>query len=181
MAISNDPIVPEMRERLRSNRLGTLTSGQWLDMVMQPIGTLLTLAIPLSFLLLPRVATLARAGLLSFVVIAGLLLLTLVPRAYRYARAPVHFARLHATRQPPPFWAFWAPLRLTNDAGEELTFKKRLAPRPIVQRDRAYLVYYLVDHNEFILLSIAPADHPNAERWSPGKRFEARFNSRSAR
>jgi hypothetical protein len=179
MTESKDPVVPEMRDRLQANRSGKLTSGQWLDIVLQPLGSIVVLLVPMSFILLPRLILFARAGWMLFFIIAVILLFTFIPRAYRYARAPVHFARLHAPADSPPFWAFWSALNLNADNGEKLSIKKRLAPRPIVQRDKAYIAYYLKDHNEVILLSIAPADHPRAEKWLPDKNFDARFNRRS--
>jgi hypothetical protein len=167
-------VVPEMRERLQTNRSGKLTTTQWLDIVMQPLATLLVFFIPVSVILLPRLALLVTRGWWLLLVLFILAAVIVAFRAFRYARAPVYFARFHAHNETPPFWMFWKPLILHDDDGTPVRFGKRLSPRPLIDRDRAYIGYYLRDHNEHVLLSIAPADHPDAEKWQPDRFFEAR-------
>jgi len=169
-----DRVVPEMRERLSTNRYGKLTANQWMDMVLQPLMSILVLSIPM-MIFLPRL--LFSMGLMlitaGFLVILGML----VMRAYRYARAPVHFAYLRATSSTH-LWLPWQNLRMVDKDQHVLQFKKRLAPAPRVQKDRTYIVYYLRDHESHILLSLAPVNHPNLDNWLPTKVFERRFRER---
>ncbi len=172
-----DVIVPEMRERLQANRDGRLHVGQWIDLIVQPLLAL---------------ALLTGAGFLVFgtrmlilferawwVLIPALLLLVFFPvtvRAYRYARAPIHFARLYAGVQPLGGWRS----QVFYTAGDEqIVFKRRLAPRLPLQIEHEYLVYFLDEPNGKVLLSIAPADHEDADRWQPTKTFDVRYGKRT--
>lgn len=174
-----DDIVPEMRERLLSNRSGKLTGGQWLDIVLQPLGAVLVLMLPFGLILIPRLGLLLTRGWLFLLIILGVSALTVAFRAYRYARAPVYFELLRAQVDAPPVWMFWRPLTLHGKDGEVLRFSKRLSPRPLVKADRDYIAYFLRDHEEPVLLSIAPADHPRAEDFQPNKMFYSRLARRS--
>jgi len=168
-----DTVVPEMRERLEQNRYGKLTPGQWVDMILQPLGAVFAIMVPLGFVLLPRfVALMARGGWILTLVLIVIFLAVALFRAVRYARMPLHFAEMTAERNAPPLWAFWQPLALHHTEKDFMyRFRKRLSPRPLVERDRLYLVYYLLDHDEPILLSIAPVDHPDADLWQPTRTF----------
>jgi len=176
-----DGVLEEMEERLTANRSGKLTPGQWIDMIMQPIITVLVLLAPVSFLLLPRLALfLVRGGwLLALLLVLGMAGM-LILRAYRYARTPVHYAELYTRDSGPPFWMFWRPLVLYDEYGNAVKFGKRLAPRPLLKPDTAYIVYYLEEVDDNVLLSIAPTEHPNVAEWQPDRLFEARYNRRAS-
>jgi hypothetical protein len=138
--MTNDQPVPEMRSRLEQNRYGKLTVGQWLDIVFQPAMALFVLLIPLGFLLLPRFLLLmARGGWVLFFLLLMVFLATFVLRAWRYARAPVHYAQMQALRDTPPVWQFWAPLSLRTEDARDFQFRKRLAPRPHLQQGKLVL------------------------------------------
>lgn len=172
-------VTPHMRERLLTNRNGKLTSDQWKDMVTEPLVTLLLLLAPAILVLGPRLALAARflcPALLIGVFVLGIMLFF---RARRYARARVRYAELYAGEGTPPFWMFWKAPVLFNQHGEALRFPKRLAPYVALQPDQDYMVYYLQDTAELVLLSIAPADHPDAEKWQPTETFHRRFQQRS--
>ena len=171
-------IVPEMRERLLTNRSGKLTSSQWLDMVIQPLTSILVFLMPLSIFILPRFFVLLTRGFWIFLLLMVAAIAVTIFRAYRYARAPVHFGTFHARTGPPTFWMFWRPVILHTEDGEAVRFGKRLSPRPIVRRDRAYIAYYLKEPGDNVLLSIAPADHPDVDKWQPDRAFETRFKQR---
>ena len=110
-------------------------------------------------------------------VVAVLLFLPVILRAYRYARAPIHFARLYAGVQP---WFGWGrPQVFHTDTDEAVTFPQRLAPRLPLKINREYLVYFLDEPRGKVLLSIAPADHEDAELWLPSRQFEARYGRRT--
>ncbi|MDX1994237.1 MAG: hypothetical protein SF029_17760 [bacterium] len=177
--LPRDTVVPEMRERLLTNRTGKLTPAQWVDVVMQPVITLLVLMIPATVVLWTRLALLLRPGLLVLGIITAVLLVTLVARAVRYARTPVHYTTLEAKAGSAPFWMFWKPVRLYDETGNALIFRKRLSPRPIITPGRRYQVYYLKEAGENILLSLGPTDHPDAAQWEPDRFFQTRHKRRT--
>ena len=170
-----DPVVPEMRQRLIANREGRITSGQWGELIAQPIVVLVLLT---GFALAafgPRLLPLLRFW---WIVLPALLILMFLPailRAFRYARAPVHFARLYAGVQP--YWGYRTQVFHT-ESGEEVRFARRLAPRMSLQMDVEYIVYYLQDGQGKVLLSVAPAEHPDAAHWLPTRQFQTRFERR---
>lgn len=175
-----EPVFDDMRKRLVTNRNGILTSGQWLDMALDPVVKLLLLLGPGIVVLGPRLLVfgvwLWVVLLLSVLVLVGL---PVVVRMRRYARMPVYFAVLRAGDKTPPKWLFWRPQVLHSDSGEVITFQKRLAPYTVLHHAQTYLVYYLKDSEGCVLLSLAPADHPDANQWQPSAQFEARFKRRS--
>ncbi len=173
-----DPVVPEMRERLLANRDGRITPGQWLDLIIQPL-------LILGVLIAAALAVFGKGMMVMFVevwwiVVPVIFLLVIVPvsfRAYRYARAPVHFARLYAGVQP--WWGFWKPTIFYTAADEPVRFPRRLAPRLPMRINGEYLVYFLEEPQGKVLLSAAPADHEDAELWLPTRNFEVRRARRS--
>lgn len=175
-----DDVTEEMRKRLRHNRNGVLTRDQWLDMVTEPMVTLLLLLPPLLLILGPRVRYLFRAWWLLLLVLLVVLVVPTLLRARRYARAAVHFGVFYAPLTSRPRWLTWLPYTLKTDAEREIKFRRRLAPAIGLRAEHAYLVYYLKERDENVLLSIAPADHPDAELWYPSKSFETRYERRTA-
>jgi len=177
-----DPITPDMRARLSANSDGKLTSQQWREIVTEPLATLLLLLVPAIILLRARVFYLVAGGgwligLLLLVVLGGVILL----RAVRYARAPIHVGIFRAGEQFRPFWMFWKREVFFDESGKQVRFGKRLAPAARRQAGERYLIYYLKDREEWVLLSIAPADHPDAARWKPSPAFQTRLTGRSRR
>lgn len=168
-----------MRVRLLSNRNGKLTTQQYKDIIMQPLATLLVLLTPIIVLLGARLALLTLRGL-WIVLLVGVvgLLVPLLLRARRYARAPVRFAVLNAGDTPRSFWAFWKPFVMYRSEGNALRFVNRLAPYLPLRAGGDYLVYYLEEPAGCALLSLAPADHPDAAGWQPTTVFQTRFKQR---
>src|SRR5690348_426262 len=112
-----EEVVPEMRDRLLANRDGRMTSGQWLDLIVQPL-VVLALLLGVAFVVFGELL-LSVAADFWWVGVPLILLLVFVPiilRGYRYARAPVHFAHLYATGQG---W-FWRPLVFLNEDDERV-------------------------------------------------------------
>lgn len=173
-----DGLAPQMRERLLANRSGKMTTDQWMDMVMQPLTALLVLMLPAVFFLPRLLLLLARGGWLLLLLLVLGVVATFLFRAYRYARAPIYFGEFAVGDETAPSWAFWKPLVLRDEQGNAVKFGKRLAPRPMIQRDVRYMVYYLREPGDQVLLSIAPIDHPDAESWQPDRLFDARFKHR---
>lgn len=177
-----DNVAHEMRERLFANRNGRLLPAQWIDLVIEPLVTALILVMVALPVFGARFVALFRAS--WWILLPTIIVLIAVPaimRAYRYARAPIQFAHLYGTERAGRRWAFWRPLEFQS-AGEEIVrFTKRLSPRPVLQQDREYLIYYLEDARGKVLLSCAPADHQDAELWQPSKQFGDRLSHRRGR
>lgn len=169
----------EMRERLVVNREGKLTTGQWLEITTEPLITLLLLLAPALLILGPRLGVLIRFGwwLILLVAIAALVM-PIVSRARRYARLPVHFGRFYADVRDRPWWQFWRPSVFYSEDDEPTDFRRWLAPRPPLKINGEYLVYYLNDRDRKVILSLAPADHEEAERWQPTYQFKLRQTRR---
>lgn len=179
-SMTRERVSVQMRERLRANRFGKLTSSQWKDMVTAPLTTLLILLAPALLLLGPRVVALsARWLLIGGVIFLAVLLVTTLFRARRYARAPIYFDTLYAPDRPLPPWLFWRPQILQTASGEAMRFERRLAPYVRLQPNQPYLVYYLREPGYDVLLSIAPAQHPDAAHWQPTEAFYDRQRSRA--
>jgi hypothetical protein len=175
-----DDLSRDMRTRLLTNRHGKLTSDQWKDMVTEPLVVLLLLLAPAIMVLGPRMGALIARGWL--VMLIGVLLALVIPmlfRAQRYARAPIYFEQLYAGDNPAASLMFWRPQIFYTQSGDERRFKKRLAPSLRLRANHAYAVYYLRDADQLVLLSIAPADHPDAAKWQPSTAFHERFARRT--
>lgn len=163
-----------------TNRDGRLTPDQWKQIVAEPLVTLMVLMIPGIFVLGPRLGAFIIGGswLIGLMVIAGLGLMLLL-RAIRYARAPLHMGTFYAGEETGTWWMFWKPEVMYNESDKPVRFHKRLAPPLPTRPGGRYLVYYLKDADKNVLLSIAPADHADANRWQPTAAFQARFARRS--
>lgn len=168
-------VTSEMVERLRVNRSGKLTPNQWIDIILYPMAALLVLFVPLSVFLFPYMFRLW----MSWPFIIGIVAVVLVMRAIRYARLPVYYD-VFLTRSPKlRLWGFWQSLTLYDKDHKKIQFKKILAPSPRLINNQSYLVYYLIDHDDYILLSIVEEDHPQIDQWKPNKQFESRFRNRN--
>lgn len=174
-----DTVHPAMRDRLLANRYGRLTVNQWLDISTQPLVALLVLFIPLGFVLLPRLLMLTRfGGLWAILFLLAVLALSIVPRAFRYSRMPLHCAEMTAD-SAPPLWMFWRAPTFRDEERQEVQFGARLSPPFAPEHGKRYLVYYLKDGERHILLSAAPTDHPDAGRWQPKQSFHDRLQRRT--
>lgn len=166
-------LVPEMKVRLDVNRHGRLMAGQWLDLTTGP-------ALTLSMLVLAALVVFGGRGLallagrgwwLAVLLGIAAVLVPLVLRARRYARADVQFACLLGGTPAP----FYRPQAFTDSEGRAVVFRQRLAPHTPLDEGREYLVYYLEDGEGKVLLSAAPADHPDAALWQPTETFRRRL------
>jgi hypothetical protein len=174
-----DAVVSEMRARLLTNRNGKMTPGQWLDIVLYPVMTTMVVLIPLSVVMLPVFFRLTFRLWAVGPILVLVFLYVFITRAYRYARAPIHFATLTSRRSALPVRLFWKSITLYDENGEGLKFGKWLAPRPALKGGQDYIVYYLKDHDSHIVLSLAPADHPDVRLWQPTNLFEQRLARRT--
>jgi hypothetical protein len=178
--VKRDSVTSEMRERLLANRHGKLTSSQWWDMITEPLVILLLLLAPGMIILRSALVAMFIGGfwMIGTGALIGLGILLLI-RARRYARMPVRFKTLYAGNESRPMWMFWKAWTLYDEAGKKVRFPKSLAPSIPLHAGEAYLVYYLDDGGSLVLLSIAPAEHPDAGVWKPSPVFEERLARRT--
>jgi hypothetical protein len=78
-------------------------------------------------------------------------------------------------------WGFRKPQIFYTKDDELVRFRQRLAPRLPLKIDAEYLVYYLDEPQGKVLLSLAPADHEDADHWLPTKGFAIRHERRAGR
>jgi len=177
--LKRDIVSREMRARLMTNRDGKLTSAQWKDMVTEPFIKLMVLMIPMSAVFIMPIGRLALRNWWLFVLIVLLVVFVpMISRARRYARAPLHFVTLYAGRSPRAWWMFWRPEVLYDEKGKAYKFAKGLTPYTGLDANEAYLVYYLQEPQQQLILSLAPAEHPDAASWQPTKYFHQRQGQR---
>ncbi len=172
-----DAVSAEMVDSLKANREGRLTVDQWLREVTRPliIGIALYGAGILVFG--PRLLLLTARGLWIGLLIAfiGLIVLPLIFRARRYARMPIHFKRMYGEGVT----LFTRRAIFQDEDRTEICFARRLAPANPILQDVEYVVYYLQDNQQKILLSYAPADHADVKNWLPTEKFDKRFQRRN--
>ena len=178
--LKRDIVSGDMRARLLTNRDGKLTTDQWKDMVTEPFIKLVILMIPLSTVFIMPIGRLALRNWWLFVLIALVVIFVpMISRARRYARAPLQFATLYAGGYPRSWWMFWRPEVLYDENGKAYKFTKGLVPYTRLEANEAYTIYYLREPQHQILLSIAPAEHPDAPSWQPTKFFHQRQGQRT--
>lgn len=170
-------LTSELRQQLNSNRHGRLTPGQWLTITLDPLITMLILLAPALIVLSWRLpALLARLWLVALVVV----LVTGIPlvlRARRFARMPLTYRLLYPSHQPLGRWRFWRSPLFYDDRGRVYRFARWLTPRYPVQSDHVYMVYCLDAGREYVLCSLLPLTHPDAESFQPSTEFQ-RLNQR---
>lgn len=163
-----------MRLCLEANRHGRLSTGQWLDIVTEPLTPALLLMLPAIVVFGPRLLALLRWLPVILLLVVVLIIVPLIFRARRYARGALRFAVLETRTGLPPRWMFWKHPVFTTQDGKTLRFAKRLVSHMPLQRGQTYLAYYLDDPGGLVLLSLAPANHPDAEGWHPSEAFKKR-------
>lgn len=171
-----DPVIAAMRQRLAANRQGRLSPAQWFDISTDPLIVMLLLLAPILVVFSARAVTLFVRG--GWVVILAVLLVPLVLRARHYARLPVRYLVLEASKQSWGRLRFWRGHFHTAD-GRTVRFQRSLAPAFPVEAGRRYIVYFLEEHDRRLLLSIAPEDHVDAALWQPTKSFQWRYEKRT--
>jgi hypothetical protein len=175
-----DTVTPKMRAHLLSNRDGKIARDQWLDLTGEPVVAVLLLVVPAAIIFGPRLAMFVMSldwPLLVLLVLLGIVS-PLVVRAFRYRRAPVHFAVLYGASNPTASLMFWRAPQFQTKNGKAIRFYKRLTTLMVVRPGQAYLVYYVEEKRGKVLLSAAPANHPDAQAWYPSEAFEARRGRR---
>lgn len=164
---SADKLTRELRKDLQRNREGRLSSRQWLQLITEPLTTLLLLAVPLVLL----VGRYGLAGRVIVLVLVAGFVLTMGMRALLFARVRLSYRVLYAEGLPAR-WKFWRKTALTSRSGEAIRFDHRLADRLKLKPDQALHVYYAEAGGRRILLSMLPERHPQAELAEPSDSFE---------
>ncbi len=144
------------------NREGHLAYDQRLNLVLQPLGTLLLIALPLLviFAFTPvgrlRVVAFARYGVLLIAGGLAVVAVVLLLRVWRYARLPVQQATLFGGERD------WLRRRLTlyTASGDPVVFENFVGGLPNLDSDEPYTVYYYDEPNRRTLLSYMPTDLP---------------------
>lgn len=180
------PITNMIKTWLGTNRHGRLTSDQWLNLVTAPILTLIFLSVPVTLLFIATPARLLLAfrgyGRWVLPIFLGALVIMLVLRARRYARLPVYQGIFYSDERETSLGGmFQQNLRLFTEKGEPITFQRFAGPKPALEPDTPYMVYFLVEEDQRTLLSYAPTAHPDVERWEPSEKFYERQKGRNVR
>lgn len=151
---------------IKRNREGRLSSRQRVELVTEPLATLLLLSVPL-ILIAGRYGPAGRAFVLALV--AGFVL-TIVMRALRFARVKLCYRVLFAERLGSR-WMFWRKTTLTDRAGERVRFDHRLSRKTKIKPDQSMHVYFVEVAGRRILLNMTPRDHPQAAFAEPSDNF----------
>jgi hypothetical protein len=174
-----------LRNWLNINRTGKLASDQWLNLVTAPLYTIILLSIPLiAFFMIFRLRVLLRLGAVNRFVIPLFLVAVLVMflvRARRYARLPVRHGTFYGSDQSTFAWSqLRRRVTVYTEKGEPIMFSGFASSPPHLEPDTPYLMYFLEEPNQRVLLSFAPAEHPDIERWQPTDQFYARQKRRTS-
>ena len=157
----------ETRNDLERNRDGRLSSRQWLQLITEPLTSLLLLSVPLILI----AGRYGPAGRLIVIALIGAFVLTMAMRALRFARVKLCYRVLFADGEAAR-WKFWRKTTLASKSGEPVRFDHRLAGRLKVQPDQALHAYYVEAGGRRILLSVLPKRHPDAALAEPSVHFE---------
>lgn len=150
----------------KRNREGRLSSRQWLELITEPLTSLLLLTVPLALLL-------ARYGMAGRLLVVALILgflLTVALRAFRFSRVKLCYRVLYPA-EIHPRWRFWKKTTLASRAGESVRFDKRIASRVKLQPDQGLYVYYFDFGGRRVLISMIPEEHPKADLAEPSASF----------
>ena len=169
VTIYDDRLPKDLVNDFRRNREARLSSRQWLELITEPVVSLLLLSVPL-VLIFGRYGMAGR--LLVLALIAGFLL-TIAIRAIRFARVKLCYRVLYA-EQLQPRWKFWRKTVLTSRTGETVRFQHKIAGKLKIKPDDALHVYFVRAGDRSILVSMIPQEHPKAELAEPSDDFVRR-------
>ncbi len=157
----------ETRNDLKRNREGRLSSRQWLQLITEPLTTLLLLSVPLILI----AGRYGPAGRLIVIALLGAFVLTMAMRALRFARVKPSYRVLYADGLNSR-WKLWRKTTLASKSGETIRFHHRLSGRLNAPPDQALHTYYVEAGGRRILLTAVPKRHPQAELAEPSDHFE---------
>lgn len=165
----SDRLPKDLVNDFRRNREGRLSTRQWLELITEPVVSLLLLSVPL-VLIFGRYGMAGR--LLVLALIAGFLA-TIVLRAIRFARVKLCYRVLYA-EQLQPRWKFWRKTVLTSRAGDTVRFQHKIAGKLKIKPDDALHVYFVSAGDRSILVSMISQEHPKADLAEPSADFVQR-------
>ena len=164
---ASEKLTRETLDNLKRNRDGRLSSRQWLQLITEPLTTLLLLSVPLILI----AGRYGPAGRLIVIALIGAFVLTMAMRALRFARVKVCYRVLYADAMGPR-WKLWRKTTLASKSGESIRFDHRLSGRLKLEPDQALHAYYIEAGGRRTLLSAVPKRHPDAELAEPSIHFE---------
>ncbi len=164
---TSEKLSRETRDNLNRNRDGRLSSRQWLQLITEPLTTLLLLSVPLTLI----AGRYGPAGRLIVIALIGAFVLTMAMRALRFARVKLCYRVLFADGAQSR-WKLWGKTALASKSGASIRFDHRLSGRLNVEPDQALHAYYVEAGGRRILLTAVPKRHPDAELAEPSIHFE---------
>lgn len=169
-----------MQAYLQVNRQGKLHPAQWRELVTEPVVMLMLVMVPVIILLRSLLVTLFIGGLwLVGLAVIAVFVFVLARRARRYARIPIYSATMTAEENQHSMLKFWKRYHFKDEDGASVYFRKNLMPEGRQIRSRVtYLVYYMQENDQKVLLSCAPLDHPRISYWKPTPDFVNRQRQR---
>ncbi len=156
----------ELLKDFERNREGRLSSRQWMQLISEPLTTLLLLSVPLVLLL----GRYGMGGRLIALALIAAFMLTIAMRALRFSRVNLCYRVLYPEAIHPR-WRFWKKTSLVSKSGEPVRFDKQIASKFKLLRDRGLCVYYFDYGQRRILISMIPAEHPKADLAEPSAAF----------
>lgn len=164
---ASEKLSRETRKDLKRNRDGRLSSRQWLQLITEPLTTLLLLSVPLILI----AGRYGPAGRLIVIALIGAFVLTMAMRAWRFARVKLCY-RLLYTDGLGSRWKLWRKTTLASKSGESIRFDHRVSGRLKFEPDQALHTYFVEAGGRRILLAALPKRHPDAELAEPSAHFE---------
>ena len=164
--MTGDRLPSEHLRDVKRNRDGRLSSRQRVELITEPLATLMLLSVPL-ILIAGRYGPAGRAVVLALV--AGFVI-TIALRLLRFSRVKLCYRILFAERLHPR-WMFWRKTTLTDRAGAAFRFDQRLSRKTKIKPDQSLHVYYVEVAGRRILLNMTPRDHPQADLAEPSEGF----------
>lgn len=169
MTTQTNTLSNNLKNDFQRNRDGKLSSRQWMELITEPMISLMLLSVPL-ILLVGRFGIAGRYIVL--LVVVGFVIMTLL-RAIRFSRVKLTYRVLFA-EQSYPRWMFWRKTTLTTKSGESVRFHYHVVRKLDLPQNEALSVYYIVVADRLILLSAISQKHPQAHIAEPTPVFTRR-------
>ena len=158
----------DLKKDLERNRNGRLSTRQWIELITEPIATLLLLSVPL-ILISGRYGPAGRMVVLAIVLgFVGMIIL----RAIRFSRVKLYHRVLYVEHLYPR-WMVWRKTKLMTKSGEPIKFNHQLTHKLPLQKDQAVMVYYIDVGDRRVIVSLLPEKHPSALSATPTSQFAA--------
>lgn len=168
MTTQSKTLPNDLKKDLDRNRNGRLSTRQWIELITEPVTSLLLLSVPL-ILISGRYGPAGRMVVLAIVIgFVGMIIM----RGIRFARVKLHYRVLYV-EDLSPRWMIWRKTKLMTKSGEPIQFNHRLAYKLPLQKDQAVMVYYIDVSDRRVLVSFLPEKHPAALSVTPTSQFSA--------